>query len=716
MTPLDNPKTLLPGWSERLEKRASQPTSTSFDLPFPKAPEYYTGQLTHIITLEQAQDMVDLAWQRPLSHIGFDCEYGFSKPAVALSGKQVRQDYRSIRPLLLSIALAEPQDNEKGTLYSFVIDLRDPELCSMLEELLRLPVCFVGHAIRGDLFCLLQLGLTEPRILWDTQIHEMALHLGQQHKKYRLTGREDPVEEIQIKQEVQEERQLSYSLLATCGRYGVPFTDPESKGHLQASFLDHNPEDPFTDEQIHYSSEDAVAVARLYLPQVQCAVRTGVLHHLTTIEMPWVMTSAHMEWTGIRVDQNRQRQVTEACEKHQKTLAATLEGHGIHNSRSHKQLMAFFERERLVHLFRKGNKVSFNKDKLKRLESVHPVIPPLLASRRVNDILSGKVIHPKLMGSDGRVHPSYRQLGTDTSRETSRTPNIQGLDSALRPLVIPDSGYGIGDVDLCQIEIGLAAAVYRDEHLIEMFNTGDVYSAMAQVFYHEKLPVPARSLSGAQFKRQYRDHRSTMKSCTLGIIYGVTAYGLSAVLNVSQRKAQHLLARFMEMFPTIHRNLKRVALLGGMRSYASTVTGLHRRRPTDQHQLTNWERNWLGNFPIQGSAAVVFKVAGNRLDRLYQKYDARLIVPLHDAYVFEAPLLHLEEVADLTGRVMCDAVQEFFPGLHPRVEANIEHPECWNKEGDVGALDRWLEDPLARAGQNLPLKDERNSDEEAIKS
>jgi DNA polymerase-1 len=92
------------------------------------------------------------------------------------------------------------------------------------------------------------------------------------------------------------------------------------------------------------------------------------------------------------------------------------------------------------------------------------------------------------------------------------------------------------------------------------------------------------------------------------------------------------------------------------------------------------------NHPVQGSAATVFKAAGNRLYRLYPRYDAHLIVPMHDAFVFEAPIGRLQEVADLTERVMCDTLQEYFPELQPKAEPNISHPECWNKDGVVDAL------------------------------
>lgn len=101
----------------------------------------------------------------------------------------------------------------------------------------------------------------------------------------------------------------------------------------------------------------------------------------------------------------------------------------------------------------------------------------------------------------------------------------------------------------------------------------------------------------------------------------------------------------------------------------------------------------MTNYPVQGSAAVVFKAAGNRLDRLYQRHDAWLIIPMHDAYVFEAPIGVLKEVADLTSSVMCWSVQEYFPELHPKVDINIKQPSCWNKDGRADAVERWMEDP-----------------------
>ena len=95
-------------------------------------------------------------------------------------------------------------------------------------------------------------------------------------------------------------------------------------------------------------------------------------------------------------------------------------------------------------------------------------------------------------------------------------------------------------------------------------------------------------------------------------------------------------------------------------------------------------------------------MAGNRLDVYFQRFGARLLLPHHDAFVFEAPKEHLKEVAELTSRVMCEAVQEMFPMLKPRAEINIEHPECWNKDRNVDLLWQSVRANAQKWGLSLP--------------
>jgi DNA polymerase-1 len=682
---------------------AAQATASTGDHPpvrytVPRSPRYFAARVTFVETAAAAWALADLARQRPVSYVGLDTEFAWGRPGVVINAARglVAHDPRSIRPLLASLALAEPDPGgpEGGRLSPFVLDLRRPEVFPALAAVLRLPVPFVGHALKQDLFCLLRLGLPEPALLWDSWACSRCLYLGRHHPKYAARPGDDEVAEIRAQERAKADEEVRHSLLANCRRHTIAYPYDQDKGRLQQSFLTHPADAPFSAEQIDYAAADAVAVARLYPHQVTEAGQAGILQHLTTVEMPWALTNARMAWHGVRVDAGRCRQVQQACEWHLAELGPGLAGYGIANVRSHPQLKSFFQRAGLLELFRRDGKLSFDKEALADFADRHPAITLIRAAKKVLQLQGDKLLTGELVGADGRVHPDHRQLGTDTGRQSCRWPNILGLGKVFRPLVVPESGRGIGEADLSQIEVGLAAAVYGDERLVEMFNSGDVYSAMAQHFYREQLPPEIRALSSLAFKRHKESAwmRARMKRCTLGILYGLTPHGLALYLGINRSEGAALQDRFMAMFSALQQALADTASFGGLRGYVPTVSGLRRYRAR-RGQPSTWERNWMTNHPVQGSAAVVFKSAGNRLDRLYRAHDAWLIVPLHDAYVFEAPLAAIEEVGRLTGRVLCESVQEYFPQLRPRAEVNISQPHCWNKDGHADSLERWVQQP-----------------------
>jgi len=681
---------LLPCWEERLQQVKPEPIIKRVDYSLKKMPQYYAEKTNFVDSLESAQAMLGFALQRPLSHIGFDTEFRYDRPGVIIDKRNTAYDPQSVHPLLLSLAMAEQLD-EGGRLYSFVINLRIPELLSVLKELFRLPIPFCGHFAKVELFCLWRLGLPEPTILWDTFIFEKALDLGRHHHKYKLKQEMDEFEQIRTKEEAKEKQAFGFSLVATCQRYGVAYRMEAGKKRLQQSFLTHADGASFSEEQIDYAAEDALAAAQLYPLQVQKAVQNGLLHHCMTVEMPWVTTNARIEWAGVRVDERKCDEVIDRISMHLEKIENHLSTvYGIQNTQSHKQLMAFFQSRGLLNKFLQGGKVSFDKNVLKKNADLHPAIALLRAARRASDLLADKLLSPEFVGEDGRVRAEQRQLGTDTGRQTSRWPNLMGLDRVLRPLIIPEPGFGIGEVDWSQVEVGVAAAVYGDDGLVRMFNSGDVYSTMAQHFFRDELPEEDLTISGKEFKGRHKELRNQMKICTLGIIYGITPIGLANNLGTTETKAAALQKRFMTMFPRLQAALIQAAQCGAIRGYAFTISGLKRYR-AKTGAATHWERNWLTNHPVQGTAAVIFKAAGNRLDKLYRQYDARIIIPLHDAFIFEAPLKHLEDVAQLTQRVMCETLQEYFPVLRPQAEVNISRPDCWNKDGDADALERWIE-------------------------
>ena len=683
---------LLPSWTERIRDAEFKQSAHLISYCIRKSTYYYSARKNFVETSEQAQSMLDFALQRPLSHIGFDAEFRYDRPGIRIDKNNTVHDPRSIRPLLLSLAMVEPCDGQNGQIYSFVIDFRKPELLPFLRQLFRIPVTFCAHYAKAELLCLLKLGLPAPHILWDTFIFERAASLGRNHRSHKASAKNDEIEQILIKKAALENEKFSLSLVATCQRYGLSYRMETGKKRLQKTFLTHGDSDKFSEEQIAYAAEDALATAQLYPQQISKAVQMDLIHHCLTVEMPWTKTNARIEWQGVGIDLVKRERLIEIIKKHKVRLGQHLaEIYGIQNINSHKQLQIFFSSCGLLDHFKRNGKISFDKNNLKKNAHIHPAVVVLMAARRASDLLTDRILSTEFISDDGRIRAEHKQLGTDTGRQTSRWPNILGLDRILRPLIIPEPGYGIGEVDWSQVEVGVAGAVYDDGELVRMFNSGDVYSAMAQHFYQDILPEEALHLSGKEFKVKYKQYRNEMKSCTLGIIYGITPAGLAQALKTSKDKAAELQERFMDMFPELKSALNSTAHSGIIRGYASGITGLKRFRAR-YGKAGRSDANWLINYPVQGSAAVIFKAVGNRLDRLYRVYDARIIIPLHDSFVFEAPLDMMKEVSEVTSRVMCEVLQEYFPVLKPTVDVNIANPKCWNKDGIDDELERWISD------------------------
>lgn len=685
---------VFPWIAKQLQENAQAPPAEPAHFVMPLSPEYFAGKITLVETAAQAEDMVAFVHQPPIAWIGIDIKYCYVDVGIVIDQRHTVHDPKSICPLLLALALAEPDDDRGGKLYRFVVDLRQPSLPKKFEELLRLPVPFVAHDSPAMLFSLSRLGFDEPSKLWDTQVCEKALNLGRNHKNYRLRAGADVADQARTADEIEQEDAFTYCLNSTCLRYGVSYPFGSDEERLNRALEERPDGQSFTTEQVAFAAAGAVAIAKLYPLQITKAAQCGVLQHLVEVEMPWANTNARMMWKGVRVDPDKCEKVREVCEQHLRALKPQLAALGITNFRSHEQLERFFAKEGLLDRFRDRGRVSFDKDTLEAAQHLHPAIPLIRAARRVADLQRERILAGEFVGADDRVHPQYRQLGAHTGRQSCRWPNVTGLGRIFRPLIVPDPGYGIGEVDLSQIEVGIAAAIYGDERLIKMFNEGDVYASMAREFYRYELPPDDYDLSDWEFKKKHANLRNNMKACTLGLIYGMTPVGLARQLKTPETKAKVTQTQFMGLFPTLKRALAETSNVGALRGYVSTISGLRRYRADRAKQVSTWERNWMANFPVQGSAAVVFKVAGNRLDNLYRRHDARLVIPMHDSFVFEAPTDSVEQVAWLTVDVFCATVQEFFPVLKSKAVLIVDFPHCWNKDNHANSLELWMEDPM----------------------
>ena len=170
---------VAPEWIERLETVGSAPDSRIGITPPPLSRPYLTGQAHLIQDLDGAQRLVQACLESPVSWIGFDMEFQYKsehpmyvQKTTSTHRKEV-WDIRTIRPFCLAFAVAS-----EDAPFRFVVDLRVPETLPAVQRVLDLPVPFVAHFARTELFALWTLGLREPEILWDTLVAERALYLG----------------------------------------------------------------------------------------------------------------------------------------------------------------------------------------------------------------------------------------------------------------------------------------------------------------------------------------------------------------------------------------------------------------------------------------------------------------------------------------------------------------------------------------------------------
>lgn len=283
------------------------------------------------------------------------------------------------------------------------------------------------------------------------------------------------------------------------------------------------------------------------------------------------------------------------------------------------------------------------------------------------------------IGHQRKILPFYRTLGTVTGRCTSATPNIMGIPKIFRNIVIPSRiDFGIIECDYSQMEVGVAAALSNDKNLIDDFNTRDVY---------EKLGLLLFGHSG-------HESRSKGKTIFLGIQYGLSRKTIARRIELSEKETSRVLDRFYTRYNTLSEYLFALEKAGQENGFVKSVSGLRRYRRYPERMPNYWERNWFKNFPIQSSAASVFKSAIINIYQELRQKPFHLLVPFYDSVVFECPLNQLEEITGVVVDCMIRSMKAYFPVLKPKVTVNDSNPSCWNSEGKSNSVERFLNDPL----------------------
>lgn len=648
---------LLPGWGERLAQvadAAPAPLVARID------PLQASHELHRAHDAESATALVHLLRAADLGAIALYFETACNRAGFVLRNGQEWNDIRALALVRVQLAaLCGP-----GHCVLAELELGDPAVVEALFEILELRTTFVFHDVKPALFAIWSLG-GEPTFpaLYDTQLVAACLSLGIHHKRTVRQTDGAVAEQIRSEEGLRDDRSRLLSLAGQEAHY-----------------------------QLDRANSDAEATLRVYAAQQADVLHCGLAAHLHTIEFPFALANARIEWNGVHVDQERRASLKLAASRAADHYAAVLRRGGIASPGSQDALIAALQAKGAAELLRKGSGFDFTDAALEAAEAGEPLIRAFRLHRRYSRLRNEEWLTGVLDGADGRIHPIHQQLGAATGRNTCSLPNLVGIGRVLRPVVTAPPARALVELDYSQVEIGVAAAEHRDRALIDAYNSGDVYSAIAQLFYAEQLNDSERALSPLDFKRARPELRERTKVFVLGVIYNLQARGIAARFGISVAAAERERTRFLDTFPVLRNRLEQSAEYGLARGYASIVTGL--RRQFDRSRTADsWTRNALRNTPIQGSATVVFKRAVIRLDEAFRGTATQIVLPVHDAVLIECDAHDLEVVSERAAEVMRAELRAVYPALSPRVETNRVRPECWNKDGHADSLDRFLDDP-----------------------
>ncbi|MGQ7870146.1 DNA polymerase I [Sunxiuqinia sp. sy24] len=533
---------------------------------------------------------------------------------------------------------------KKGEAYCVTLPRQREEAQKVVEEF-RLVfedenVRKIGQNIKYDILMLKHYGVEVRGPLYDTMIAHYLIQPELRHNLDYLC-----------------ETYLSYQKVETESLIG-------KKGKKQQT-MRQVPVDKLKD----YACEDADLTLQLKLALDPDLDKTGVRSVFEEIEMPLIPVLADMEMTGVSLNTKE----LDVFAAKLRTQIIDLEKEIIElageefNVSSPKQLgPILFEKLNIVSKTKmtKTKQYSTSEEVLSKLVDKHPIVPKILEFRGLKKLLSTYVeALPLLVNSKtGRLHTSYNQAIAATGRLSSANPNLQNIPirdengrEIRRAFTASDDKHVFLSADYSQIELRIMAALSKDEHMLEAFrNQQDVHSATAAKIY--KIPL----------EEVTSDMRRKAKTANFGIIYGISAFGLSERLNISRSEAKELIDGYFENFSRVKEFMDESIQLARDKGYVETIRG--RRRYLKDIDSANAvvrgvaERNAI-NAPIQGSAADIIKLAMINIWKALktQNLKAKMTLQVHDELNFDVPKEELEQVKKIVKEQMEQAVDIGLP-------------------------------------------------------
>ncbi len=387
---------------------------------------------------------------------------------------------------------------------------------------------------------------------------------------------------------------------------------------------------------------------------------TGLLKLYHEIEMPLVFVLADMEYEGVSIDTDELRQIADELKIRIDGLEKEIydiAGHAF-NISSPKQLGDVLFGELNVDGGNKKTKTgqfSTSEQVLVKLENEHPIVGKILDYRGLKKLLStyAEALPTYIDPLTGKIHTHFNQAEAATGRLSSQNPNLQNIPirteegrKIRKAFVTGDSDYVFFSADYSQVELRLMAHLSQTKELIDAFNHGiDVHTATASKIYH----VPLEEVTPEMRRRA--------KTANFGIIYGISAWGLSERLQISRKEGKELIDGYFELYPGVKKYMEEAVEKARKKEYAETIMGRRRylRDINSRNAVIRGmaERNAI-NAPIQGSAADIIKMAMVCIHAEIRKrgLKSRMLIQVHDELDFKCYRPEQEELQQLVTQCM----------------------------------------------------------------
>ena len=386
------------------------------------------------------------------------------------------------------------------------------------------------------------------------------------------------------------------------------------------------------------------------------------------VELPLVQVLKEMEQEGVRVDvdmlRNAEKELTiELNALEQQVYHLTNKTFNINSPKQVGEIL--FDELKLdsKHKKSKSGSYSTSEEVLLSIKDKHPVVGLILTYRELKKLISTYIaaLPTYINPTTGKIHTTYNQTTTATGRLSSSNPNLQNLPirsergQLIRRAVIPDEGCMFLSADYSQIELRLMAHFSQDPHLLHAFHSGqDIHAATAAKIF------------GIPIEQVTKEQRRQAKTANFGIIYGISAFGLSQQLDCSRTEAKALIDGYFAAFPGVIDFIERQKELARNTGYAITLFGRKRYLPDILSRNATVrsfaERNAV-NSPIQGTAADIIKMAMVTINRRLKEegLKAKMIMQVHDELNFNVPMDEVERVKQIVVNEMQNVVHLSIP-------------------------------------------------------